>query len=147
MIETLAAVAITTALSLNPGVASVHTRAPHRPLSAYAAPASVNTWVGAGPSVQQSSKDPLRNGMLIGGITGGLLGALGGSVGCGAGEILNAFAEEEASCGMEAAMGALAGGALGALLGAGVDAMFDQGPSPAGMPAARRRGIRLHWRF
>jgi len=91
-------------------------------------------------------RDSFKNGALIGAVIGGVTGALAGGTGCAAGSILS-MSEESSSCTGPVLAGAVVGGLLGASIGVGVDALFDQAPSPPGVPAGRRRGVRLHFRF
>ena len=98
-----------------------------------------------------SSKDPLRNGAIIGAIVGGVSGLLLSGFGCEATEaiddLLSGRDTTDGDCAGPVIIGTIAGTGLGALLGVGVDAMFERAPYPAAGARGVRKGIRLSFRF
>jgi len=92
------------------------------------------------------SKDSLRNGAIIGAITGGLAGMYLGAGGCAGGSLMS-MTGDEADCTGPVLLGGMLVGLIGAGIGASIDAMFEKGPSVAGVPQGQRRGVRLHFRW
>jgi hypothetical protein len=90
-------------------------------------------------------RDSLTNGAIIGAIVGAATGAVLAAVGCGLAEISDGGDSSGCAGGTALLIGIGAG--AGALLGVGVDALFEQAPSP-GLPAGGKRvGVRVRFGF
>ena len=90
-------------------------------------------------------QDSLKNGAITGAVAGALAGAVLAGVGCSVGDALGESPESNCIRGTVILMGI--GTGLGALIGIGIDALFEQGPSPVMPLGGRRVGVRLTWRF
>ena len=97
------------------------------------------------PQAPSPRRDPLKNGAIIGAIAGAAAGALLAAVGCGMGDVYGG--EDTSSCvgGTMLLVGMSAGS--GALIGVGVDALFEQGPSPGLSSSGKRAGMRIRFAF
>ena len=152
MIDVFVPVALTAALSLGPA-AAVRT-AESGVLAAAAGKAFSprdEMWTRSKQMPQGTSRrDSVRNGAVTGAIAGGLGGVVLGSLGCAVGEAVSQSWGGESDgggCAGPVLLLGAAGAGIGALIGVGVDAMFEQTPPVAGVPAGRRKGVRVHWRF
>jgi hypothetical protein len=99
---------------------------------------------------QDTRRDSLSNGAVTGAIAGGLGGVVLGALGCAVGDAVSQSWGGESSgggCAGPVILLGAAGAGIGALIGVGVDAMFEQTPQVAGIPAGRRKGVRVRWRF
>lgn len=92
-----------------------------------------------------SSRDPLKNGAIIGALVGAATVGLLATIGCGLGHVAGLTPTDESHCGGAAFAGAALGGGLGALLGVGLDALFERTPYLGS--GATRRGVQLRVRF
>jgi len=85
----------------------------------------------------QSSRDSLKNGMIIGTVIGAI------AMGAFAGWLCHELQEPgEPTCWRSVPIGALYGAAIGVAAGAGIDALATRGPQLAGAPQRDPQSLR-----
>ena len=132
MMTVFASLALASVLSLPAATSRQSEMREAGPLARAVAAASHSPAPAPSPArtLQNGSRDSLKNGAIIGAIAGGVLGAVGGATGCGLGEILDSFEASDDSCAGPTLVGAVIGAGLGSLLGAGVDVRTCTSPRP-----------------
>ena len=149
MIAMFTSLAVVSVLSLPAGTPRQSEIRDTRLFARAVASASHSPELASSPSrtLQNGSRDSVKNGAIIGAIAGGVLGAVGGATGCGVGEALNPFGAADADCAGPTFAGAVIGSILGSLVGAGVDALFERASHLGPGSGARRTGVLVRWRF